>query len=123
MICPHCASEIEPAEGRCPDCNGAIGPDTLFRERETEVSSPDDAADQTQLASLEDHDETQFAGEGATVIEAPAIEDSGSQDEEDRPEDGTVLMDEDATQLMGEDATHLMGEEATLLAGGSAPTP
>ncbi len=123
MICPHCASEIEPAEGRCPDCNGAIGPDTLFRERETEVSSPDDAADQTQLASLEDHDETLFAGEGATVIEAPAIEDSGSQDEEDRPEDGTVLMDEDATQLMGEDATHLMGEEATLLAGGSAPTP
>ena len=114
MICPHCTSEVEPAEGRCPACNGAIGPDTLFRERETEVYSSDDAADQTKLASLEDHDETLFAGEGATVHEAPATEDSGWQDEEDRPEDGTVLMDEDATQLMG--------EEATLLAGGSAPT-
>ena len=123
MICPHCASEIEPAEGRCPDCNGAIGPDTLFRERETEVSSPDDAADQTQLASLEDHEEILFAGDAGTVPDSHASDDSGSQDKGDRSEDGTVLMDEDATQLMGEDATHVMGEEATLLAGGSAPTP
>jgi len=115
MICPHCASEIEPAEGRCPDCSGAIGPDTLFRERETEVSIPDESADLTQLTPPEDHEETLFAGQGATVIEAPTSDDSGSQDDGDRPEDGTVLMDEDAT--------HLMGEEATLLAGGSAPTP
>ena len=114
MICPHCASEVEPAEGRCPECSGSIGPETLFREQETEVSSPDESADRTQILP-EDHDETLFAGEGATVIETPATEGAGPQEEEDRPADGTVLMDEDAT--------HLMGEDATLLAGDSAPAP
>ena len=110
MICPHCASEIEPAEGRCPDCSAAIGLDTLFRERETEIPTPDGSEDKTQFLASEDHEETLFAGEGATVIEAPTTEDSGPQDETDRPEDGTVLMDEDATQLMGEDATLLAGK-------------
>lgn len=110
MICPHCASEIEPAEGRCPDCSGAIGPDTLFRERKTEIPPGD-------------HDETLFAGEGATVIETAHGETSESQDEEHGPEDGTALLDDDATHLMGEDETHLMGGDATQIDGESAPPP
>ena len=89
MICPHCASEVEPAEGRCPECSGSIGPETLFREQETEVSSPDESADRTQILP-EDHDETLFAGEGATVIETPATEGAGAQEEEDHPADGTA---------------------------------
>ena len=110
MICPHCSSEVEPAEGRCPDCNGPIGPDTLFRERETEVPPGD-------------HDETLFAGEGATVIEPANGETSESQNEEHGPEDGTVLLDDDATHLMGEDETHLMGGDAPQSDGESAPAP
>jgi serine/threonine protein kinase/tetratricopeptide (TPR) repeat protein len=107
MICPHCASEVEPAEGRCPDCSGAIGPDTLFRERETEIPTTDGSEDKTQFLSSEDHDETLLAGEGATVLDSPTTDEAGSQDEGDLSEDTTVLMDEDAT----------------LIAGDTAPTP
>jgi serine/threonine protein kinase/Tfp pilus assembly protein PilF len=123
MICPHCASEIEPAEGKCPKCSGAIGTNTVFRERDTEISPVDDASDETRFLSPEDHEETLFAAEGATVIETTASEESGARDEEHGPEDGTVLLDDDATHLLSEDETHLMGEDATLLAGDSASTP
>ena len=118
MICPHCANEVEPAEGRCPDCSGAIGPDTLFREQDTEIPTPDGSEDKTQFLASEDHEETLFASEGATVVEAPASEDSGPQGQEEGPEDGTVLMNDDATHLMGEDATVLDGESAP-----APPTP
>jgi len=115
MICPHCSREIEPAEGRCPDCNGSIDPETLFREQDSEVSPPGDTSDETQFLPSGDHEETLFAGDGGTVLEGPAADDSDSRHGDIGADDGTVLMDEDAT--------HLLGEDATLLAGGSAPAP
>ena len=110
MICPHCANEVEPAEGRCPDCGGPIGPDTLFRERETELSLLDETADGTQVTAPGDHEETHFAGEGPTILEGSTIADPESAEEADRPPSGTVLSDEDATQLIEEGATLLDGE-------------
>ena len=110
MLCPHCSSEIEPAEGKCPNCSGSIGSETLFREMDTEVSQSGDSSDETQLLAPEDHDETLFAGDGGTALDSPAAGDSEPQLEDVGSDDGTVLMGEDATHLMGGDATQLDGE-------------
>jgi len=101
MICPHCASEVEPAEGRCPECGRAIGPSPPSNEGETELYSPDGSDDPTRIAP-EDDQETLFAGEDATILETPATGDSDSQGAEGPPEEGTLLMGEDATLLDGE---------------------
>ena len=69
MICPHCSREVEPAEGRCPACQGSIGPDTLFQERDTEISPDIDSDDRTQFMGPEDHDETLLAGGDGTVLD------------------------------------------------------